>query len=197
MRNVLLAAIAAVSGLIGAPASALTFFDNFDGYFATSQVPLAGGLGAVWTTTPTVDYLVPGSSFGELCMGTGACIDLDGTTSPTPTAGLLQTVQAFAAGSYALDLELFGSQRGSQESVTISLGSWSTTITLNSADVYAGGPILFSTSGGQLSFQNAGGDNIGLILSSVSLAAVPLPAGGLLLLAALGGLAGLRRSRGA
>ncbi|TNF64544.1 MAG: VPLPA-CTERM sorting domain-containing protein [Rhodobacteraceae bacterium] len=42
--------------------------------------------------------------------------------------------------------------------------------------------------GGALTFQNAGGDNIGAILTSVKLTVVPLPAGLPLLLTALGGL---------
>jgi hypothetical protein len=55
--------------------------------------------------------------------------------------------------------------------------------------------ISFTTTGGVLSFENSGGDNVGAVLSSVSLAAVPLPAGGLLLIGGLACLAALRRRK--
>lgn len=119
-------------------------------------------------------------------------MDLDGSSS---NAGIFSTVLAFAAGTYNLSVQLYGSNRGGSETVTISLGSWSTTLTIGSADD-ASQTFSFTTTGGVLSFANAGGDNIGAILSGVELASVsevPLPAGGLLLIGGLGALALLRR----
>lgn len=168
--------------------------DSFD-YGATTFTNAADSVfGGNWTTSGgTVDYLATGSSFGSLCRGTGGCVDLDGSSG---NAGLFSTVASFAAGTYTLAVQLFGSDRGTTESVMISLGSWNTTISgiLSAADVSQS--FTFATTGGVLSFENAGGDNVGAVLSAVTLdsvATVPLPAGGLLLLGGLAGLAGLRR----
>lgn len=193
-------------GLAVVPAStasaAVVFADDFSSYGSSTALNASDSLfGGAWATTGgTVDYLAPPpASFSELCRGFGSCIDLDGSTGD---AGVFSTIQSFAAGTYALTIQLFGSLRGSTESVTISMGDWSTTIAGIASGADASGVFNFTTTGGVLSFANAGGDNVGAILSNVSLAStdvapVPLPAGGLLLLAGLGGLAALRRRKGA
>lgn len=177
----------------GASNAAVVFEDDFSSYGATTELNADSAFfGGNWAVSGgTVDYLVEGSDFGNLCVGGGSCIDLDGSTND---AGLFSSI-SFAAGSYVLDLSLFGSGRGSTESVTISLGSWSTTIGSIGSTDDASGSWAFSTDGGALTFQNAGGDNIGAILSDVTLSAVPLPAGLPLLATGLGliGLIGRRR----
>ncbi|WP_294606513.1 VPLPA-CTERM sorting domain-containing protein [uncultured Roseovarius sp.] len=177
----------------GASNAAVVFEDDFSSYGATTELNADSAFfGGNWAVSGgTVDYLVEGSDFGNLCVGGGSCIDLDGSTND---AGLFSSI-SFAAGSYVLDLSLFGSGRGSTESVTISLGNWSTTIGSIGSTDDASGSWAFSTDGGALTFQNAGGDNIGAILSDVTLSAVPLPAGLPLLATGLGliGLIGRRR----
>ena len=148
-----------------------------------------------WVTTDgTVDYLSPPpAQFSELCRSTAGCVDLDGSTGD---AGVFSTVQSFAAGWYTLAIELFGNGRGAAaDDVTITLGSWTTTLAniLSGAD--ASKSFVFHTDGGVLSFANSGGDNQGAVLSSVSLAAVPVPAAGLMLMAGLAGLGVLRRRK--
>ncbi len=195
MFKSIFSAAALTLALAGGASAATVFSDNFDGY-GSSTVLNAGDavfLGVWKTTSGTVDYLAPPpASFSNLCLGTGSCVDLDGSTG---VAGVFSTVASFAAGSYELAIELFGSGRGTTESVTISLGSWSTTIANILSGDNSSQTFSFTTSGGNLSFANAGGDNIGAVLSSVELAAVPVPAAGFMLFGALGGLAALRRRR--
>lgn len=193
MFKKMIALSAFVALFAGASNAAVVFEDDFSSYGATTELNADSAFfGGNWAVSGgTVDYLVEGSDFGNLCVGGGSCIDLDGSTND---AGLFSSI-SFAAGSYVLDLSLFGSGRGSTESVTISLGSWSTTIgSIGSTDDVSGS-WAFSTDGGALTFQNAGGDNIGAILSDVTLSAVPLPAGLPLLATGLGliGLIGRRR----
>ncbi len=193
MKQVSMLAAAVVLSL-GTAASAATVVlqDDFD-YGTTTVLSIGPNfLLPNWTSTPTLDYIATGSGFSALCRGTGGCIDLDGSSG---TAGLLASATSFAAGTYQLSYELFGSLRGTTESVLISLGNWSQLVTLASADVASVTGLQFTTTGGVLSFQNNGGDNVGAVLTSVTLAAVPLPAGGLLLLGALGGFAALRRRK--
>lgn len=188
----MLAAAALLSLGTAASAATVVLEDDFD-YGPTSVLSIGPNfLLPKWTSTPTLDYLATGSNFGNLCRNTGGCIDLDGSSG---NAGQLASADSFAAGTYELSYLLFGSLRGTTESVTISMGSWSEVVSLASADILSVSGLRFTTSGGALSFQNSGGDNIGAVLSSVTLAAVPLPAGGLLLLGALGGIAVLRRRR--
>ncbi|MCH2078414.1 MAG: VPLPA-CTERM sorting domain-containing protein [Rhodobacteraceae bacterium] len=189
--------LAAVSAALliftGAASAATMFSDDFSSYGSKTELNAPDSLfGGAWSTTEgTVDYLAEGDIFGGLCQGTGNCIDLDGTTT---NSGIFSSIE-FDAGSYTLDIGLFGSGRDTTETVTITLGDWTTTISNIGAADDASTSFSFSTTGGALSFENAGGDNIGAILTSVDLAPVPLPSGGLLLLAGLGGLAMVRRKK--
>jgi hypothetical protein len=193
LKTVLTAAVL-TGALAGTASSAVVLADDFDGYSATNVLNVAAGFFAPkWTTTPTLDYIV-NNQFGNLCRGTGACVDLDGSSK---NSGQLQSVANFAAGQYELTFELFGNSRGAAaDTVTITLGSFVLVLSNIASGDDVSQTVSFTTTGGQLTFQNAGGDNIGAVLSSVSLAAVPLPAAGLLLLAGLGGLAALRRREG-
>lgn len=194
MKNIIAAAVLGLSMTSAVSAATLVLQDDFE-YGAVDVLNIGPNfLAPNWTAGPTLDYIIT-NDFGNLCRGTGGCIDLDGSEN---LSGLLSSVIVFAAGTYELAFELFGNSRGAgPDSVTITLGSWSTTISniLSGDDVSTIVPLTFTTTGGALTFQNAGGDNIGAVLSSVTLSAVPLPAGGLLLLGALGGIAALRRRK--
>ena len=194
MKSIISAAALGLA-MTGAAAAAPVFSDNFD-YGNTTVLNAPSSLFTPnWTTTPAVDYLAmadPLGGFGTFCRGNVGCVDLDGTSD---SSGLFATVASFAAGTYKLDYTLYGSSRGTTEDVTIMLGSYVLAITGIGSSDDASSSVVFSTTGGNLSFQNAGGDNVGAILAGVTLAAVPLPAGGLLLLSSLGGIAALRRRR--
>lgn len=158
--------------------------------------------GGNWNVTNgTVDYLASGSGFSELCPTGHNCVDLDGSTG---ASGLFSTAMTFGAGVYNVLFQISGSGRMSNEEVTVSFGGVSYTIALGSSDtgsqagIAAFSNIHVGAGGTKLSFQNAGGDNVGIILKSVNIdqvAAVPLPAAGGLMLAGLAGLAGLRRRK--
>jgi len=189
-----------ISGIIAATAlaassaqAAVVFSDDFASYGnATLLNAPTGHFAGNWTAGPTIDYLAAGDNFGGLCQGTGNCIDLDGSTR---SSGLFATAMSFAAGRYDLSFNLLGSGRGTSEDVTVTFGDWTDTYSLNSGDNQMITVSLDTALDGVLSFQNAGGDNIGAILTSVEVAAVPVPAAGLLLLTALGGAAALRRTK--
>lgn len=189
-------ALATVFGmaLASAASAAVVFSDDFNyGPDLVLNAPDSTFAGTWVTTDGTVDYLAADpAQYNELCRGSAGCIDLDGSTN---NSGLFSTVASFAAGTYELTIQLFGNGRGGSDTVTITLGSWSVTLSDIAYDADVSQTFVVTTSGGVLSFENAGGDNVGAVLSGVSLAAVPLPAGGLLLIGALGGLAALRRRK--
>jgi hypothetical protein len=206
MRSFLFAAAL----IVAAPAAqAVTVLDDdFSAYAGVTVLNAGDGLfGGVWETVDgTVDYLRLGSSFGNLCRGGVACIDLDGSSS---NAGVFRTVQSFAPGEYKLSFEIFGSSRGDTNEVTVSLGGLNLVQPITSAGDWIVTEILatIGAGGSKLSFSNFGGDNLGAILNSVKLvkvenggggpAPIPLPAAAPLLLGGIGliGLAGWRRRR--
>ncbi|MCC6706981.1 MAG: PEP-CTERM sorting domain-containing protein [Gammaproteobacteria bacterium] len=193
-----LAATFALSLLSATAAQAVPLFnDTFDSEALGLNQALDN-----WTVSDgTIDVIGPG--FFDLHPGNGNYLDLDGSTS---NAGKITTNTVFnlLAGTYTLSFELGGSKRGDGNTVTVALGSIfsevfalpsnaplqsiSRTITLASA-----------AGSGALSFDHAGGDNLGLILDDVSLdfsrvqTSVPEPSS--LALLALGGVAGLARRR--
>lgn len=193
MKKKILAVAAAIALQAGASNAAVIFQDDFSSYGSATVLNAPNSLfGGNWSTSSgTIDYLAAGSNFGNLCQGFGNCIDLDGSTAD---AGLFSSV-VFGAGQYTLDLGLLGSGRGTSETVTVTLGSWSTVIGPIASNANASGSWTFNTTGGALTFQNGGGDNVGAILTSVKLSAIPLPAGLPLLAAALGGLGFMARRK--
>ena len=194
MKKILLAA-ALMACSFGTAQAATLLTDNFDGYGPGGNVLNIGTnfLGPNWTTTPTLDYIVD-NAYGDLCRGTGACIDLDGSTNHP---GLLSSVMVFAAGTYKVAIELFGSGRMGYglDDVTITMGNVSQTLMNIAYNADVSQTLTFTTTGGTLTFQNSGGNNVGAVLSSVSVTAVPVPAGGLLLISGLAGIAALRRRK--
>ena len=160
------------AGFSDAKASPL-FSDNFNSYSPSlNWVPPAN-----WAVpSGSVDLIGANSGF-DFFPGNGGYVDLDGSTG---TPGTLQTVSSFAAGNYTLAFDLGGNARNDGSKTTvITLGSFTTLITLASADPYQLYTLNFSTTGGPLSFADiaGGNNNIGNILDNVSLlAAVPEPA---------------------
>ena len=101
--------------------------------------------------------------------GHGGYVDLDGTSD---AAGALQTLGSFAAGSYTLSFDLGGNARGDvDKTTTITIGDWSTSLTLPSTSPYQLYTFNVTTNGGHLSFADGAGGNqdIGNILDNVTL----------------------------
>ncbi|MDB5658280.1 MAG: motif putative anchor domain protein [Cypionkella sp.] len=149
----------------------------------------------------TVDYLAPPGVFSGLCSGQSNCVDLDGSTGQS---GLFETAQTFSNNVFDVLFQISGNNRSGSDTVTITFGSIVRSITLAYDQVANqsnfGTDFLGVAVGGigtTLSFQNAGGDNVGIILKTalVQTSAVPVPAAGGLMALGLAGLAALRRRK--
>src|SRR5579871_6703843 len=128
-----LAACAVASAVIGgmsAARAATVFSDNFDSYaYADSNGYLNWVPPAKWTVTSgSVDLIGAGTNFDLFGGADGKYVDLDGSTYQP---GALTTIQSFGAGTYTLEFLLGGNQRGDgDKTTTITLGDWSSSITL-------------------------------------------------------------------
>jgi PEP-CTERM motif len=185
-----------VASVSGANAS-VVFSDDFNSY------------GTQLNWVPPANWSVPVGSvelIGEAPTGTqfdfypghGGYVDLDGSSD---AAGTLQTLGSFAAGSYTLTFDLGGNARGDvDKTTTISLGDFTTSLTLPSSSSYQLYTFNFTTNGGQLSFADgaAGNQDVGHILDNVTLStAVPEPSTWAMMLVGFVGLgfASYRASR--
>jgi hypothetical protein len=165
-----------------------------------------GGVGVLnyaafsnWNVTEgTVDLI--GNGFFDFFPSNGLYVDLDGSTS---NAGIFTTKNSFTFNSgtdYQLSFDLAGSQRGSTETVNITLGSLIIdSKTLSSSDPFTTFTYFFTGDGSSaaLSFSNLGLDNVGAILDNVTLdvvQGVPEPSTFLLIGCGLISLAGFRRN---
>ncbi len=172
-KNALTLALGAAMLAFGSAAQAVPIFaDTFDSNaLGLNKVPTG------WSVSDgSVDIIgknFSGTSF-DLLPGHGAYIDLDGSTG---NAGLLFTTLNLTGGmQYTATFDLAGSQRGSPlETGTVSFGSSLLNYSLAPTTGFSAYTMSFTpATTGQylLSFQNAGGDNIGALLDNVAVTAV-------------------------
>ncbi len=201
MKQMLLSAALAL-GLIasGASASTVVFSDDFN---TESGVPTSGL--ANWTiVSGSVDVVGAGTSL-NWCGAGNRCLDMNGnepgrieTTLTGLTVGL----------TYLLTFD-YGNNQNSQNlnpPEQLSFGFVGQTTyalnifaqpTLTASGIYT---LVSNSTTATLFFADTGNspnDRGGPLLDNVRLSAIPLPAGGLLLLTALGGIAALRRRKAA
>lgn len=199
MRTTLaLIALTTLTAFAPAPAQALTVFsEDFEASAQGGNVTPTG-----WTVTDgSVDVVYPGW-FGGLCLGSGKCVDLDGSTS---NAGVLSRSLTLTAGwTYTLSFDMAGNRRGAgSEAVTVNFGSASTVLSFaNSSSTapwqsYSLSFTPSATGSYALTFANAGGDNQGAMLDNISVTTVPEPASILMLGAGLLTIGALKRRRAA
>jgi hypothetical protein len=165
--------VAAFTALMAGGASAadanVVFSDNFNSYaFQGNWQPEA-----LWTAPGpgTVDLIGETTTITgwDLFPDNGGYVDLDGSGGG---AGTLETAQSFGPGTYTLTFDLGGNARGDvAKTTTITLGDWSTSLTLDSSAPYTLYTYDVVTTGGQLSFadDDAGNQAIGNVLDNVSL----------------------------
>ncbi len=193
-----LAAIAFVS--VAAPAAPV-FFDDFNAENGgVGQLNYTGFVN--WTVSDgTVDLI--GNGFHDFLPGNGLYVDMDGSTG---NAGKMMTSGPISlqAGTYALSYELAGNQRNTQQEtvfVEVHVGLFSTSHSLAKDAPFTLFTQQFTLASAQdiaISFEGAGGDNIGMLLDNVKIEAISVvPTPGAIVLGGLGtSLVGwLRRRR--
>lgn len=195
MKKIL--AIAALSVLPCLSQAAVVFSDNFnaDGALGLNSTPTG------WTVSNGTVDVVGGTGSGApwvgLCGGGSVCIDLDGSTN---NAGELSRSFAGVAGNtYIATFALAGNQRNyPADNLVVSFGTASQTFSLASNvawNIYSLSFTASTNTNYTLNFNNAGGDNVGIVLDNVSVSAVPEPETYAMLLAGLGLMGTIARRR--
>lgn len=185
------ASVVALLTLSFSAQATVVFSDNFEANSHGTNVVPTG-----WTVTDgTVDIVSP-TYFGLCGSANGKCIDLDGSTS---NSGVMSKTFALTAGlSYTASFDIAGNGRGGVDNVTIKFGDQTLSLTgILASTPWATYSLTYvpTVSGVfSLSFENAGGDNIGALLDNVSISAVPEAETYAMLLVGLG-LLGMRRQR--
>ncbi len=156
-------------------ASRIVFSDDFNAYaFQGGWTPPTNWTAPGPGTVDLIGETTSGNDF-DLYPGNGGFVDLDGSNQ---MPGELQTIASFAAGTYTLTFDLGGNARGDIDKTTlVTLGSFSTSITLPSDSPLQLYAYTFETTGGDLSFQDLPGGNqdIGNILDNVTLSTTNPP----------------------
>ena len=167
MRHTLTATLA-LSLLAASAAEALPLFNDT---FESETLGLNQSLDNWSVSDGAID--VVGDGFFDFSSGNGKYIDLDGSIGD---AGKIttNTLFNFLAGNYILTFQLGGSTRIDTNSVTVALGSfYSEVFTLASnaglQNITRSFSLGAAAGTGALSFENAGGDHLGLLLDDVSL----------------------------
>lgn len=189
MKKTIAIALAALAPCL-AQAQTTIFSDNFNSSPLGLNTAPAG-----WTVTDgTVDVVATGT-YG--LTGSGRFVDLDGSTGD---AGVLSRGFSMTAGTtYKAFFDIAGNQRGGSDILQVSFGTAGLTLDpLLSSSPWTTYSLTFTpTASGtfSLSFNNAGGDNIGALLDNVVVQAVPEPESYALLLAGLGLMGTIARRR--
>jgi hypothetical protein len=187
--------VAMVALAVAATAHAgLLFSDNFNAENGGASTTNYSGF-AKWTVSNGSVDLCQGSGTGDcvvsIAVSDGLFLDMDGTL-PTPDAGKLTSNTTFSLVpglTYTLSFDLAGNQRFDQvDSITVAVGTaYSETFTIPYLQAFTTYTKTFSVTAStvaSISFDHAGGDNVGILLDNVSFS-VPAPPGLALLAAAL------------
>lgn len=197
MRKFVVCLFTALGLSSAASADTTLFFDDFESS--------AQGL----NTTPsnwalisgTVDVL-GGGVFGGFCSNGTNCVDLDGSSNAAGAINSLATFDLDAQTTYTLSFDYTNNGNGTN-TLNWGLATLSETLVVTGpSNPYASASATFtgqSALNAAIIFSHEGADNQGVIIDNVrltaSVAPVPLPAAGLLLLGGIGGLVALRRKR--
>jgi hypothetical protein len=184
-----LAAFLAGVALAQSAHAAVIFSDNFNG--ETQGLNYTGF--SQWSVTVgSVDAI--GTGFYDFYPGNGNYIDLNGSTNQN---GQLTSNLVFGAGTYTLSFLLGGSKGGDQgvdlpnsKTTLITLGNFSTSITLAPNAGLTSQSFTFFTTGGDLVFTSlpGGNPNVGNILDNVQVSSVPEASTWIMMLIGFAGL---------
>ncbi len=189
-KTLIAAAILALSG--AAQADMTIFTDNFNANPLGLNATPAG-----WSVSAGTVDIIGNPSYYDFIPGSGRYIDLDGSTG---NAGVLAKSFAMVAGTqYTVSFDLAGNHRnGATETVTVKFGTSSGSYSLPQNAGWTNYSLVFTpgvAASYSLSFENSGGDNIGMLLDNVNIHAVPEPETYAMMLAGLGLMGAIARRR--
>jgi PEP-CTERM motif len=198
-----------VAGILVSVSSAnagVVLSDNFDSDTATlnwpgdsvfQSIPQPGNVAGL----PSVDLVSASDGFANLVFH-GNSVDLDGTTgSGNSPAGELQSITSLSTGSYTVQFEFAGNERGAPpETTVVSIGNQSFSLTPPNSQGYTLTTLFFTNVSDKLSFTDLGpSDQQGNLIDNVVVTTgVPEPSTWAMMVLGFAGLgyAAFRRSNG-
>ncbi len=187
-----LMALAILAAAVSTANASTVFSDDFDSNALGLNATPTG-----WSVNDGSVDIIGDPIFYDFLPGNGKYIDLDGSTGD---AGVLSKTLSLTGGkTYVASFDLAGNQRGGDDTGTVTFGTSTWTYTgLASASPFTLYSLSFLapiTGNYNLSFANAGGDNVGALLDNVKVTATPIPAAIWLFGSALAGLVGVSRRK--
>jgi hypothetical protein len=189
MRYVSLLAVAVLALSAQGASAGVVIQDNFDssapvlnwtGDTVFQSIPQPGNVNGL----PSVDLVASGTYGITTLSGTGNTVDLDGSTGyANNPAGELQSIASLTLGTYVVQFEMSGNQRGAGTQTTVvSIGNQQKTIgPLASNAPWTLFTLTFTDASGQVAFTDFGpppaflSDQQGNLLDNVSVSSVPEP----------------------
>lgn len=173
MNKSTLAVFFAVFALACSSQAGVVLSDDFESYAIGGNIDTVSAPNAFGSWNVAVGSVDLLSNFtGLTCFSGSQCVDMDGST--LAAGSIFQTVNFTGGLTYTLTFYYSGNQRGGLDTMVVTLGTQSITLTdIASSVPWTQASVQFTPAvdiSGNIIFSHGGSDNVGILLDDVVLA---------------------------